>query len=202
MKPYALTWARTIEAVATLSLLVFAGSVPAQQLVPSMDYPIFAWTNMARQQQGRGPLTTNAKLTQAAQMHAMNMAAQEHMSHNLNGQGLVDRIRMVGYAYGGAAENVAFNFGYQNPGWKLFESWMISPGHYQNIMNGQFTEIGVAVAQSASGKFYACQVFGHPASPPMMSPYMYPYGYPNYSYGSPWSGQQQQPHFYFLSDSH
>src|ERR1043165_7286514 len=151
-------WVRMSAIAATVTFFLFVSprSGHAQQLVPWMETPMYSWTNMARQQYGLPPLTPNAQLTQAAQMHALNMAAQETMSHSLNGQNLVDRLRRVGYAYAGAAENVAYNFGYQNPGWQLFEGWMRSPGHYKNIMHSQMTEIGVGVAYSASGKFYAC----------------------------------------------
>jgi hypothetical protein len=47
-------------------------------------------------------------------------------------------------------------------------------------MNDQFTELGVGVARSQTGKYYACQVFARPATAPpyatVQSPYtgMYP----------------------------
>jgi uncharacterized protein YkwD len=161
------------SAVMTLAAVVCTtpASLQAQQLVPMMEAPIVAWTNLARQQHGVLPVRPNALLTRAAQMHALTMAAQEKMSHTLNGTTPADRVRMVGYPYECAGENVAFNFGYPNPDWKLFEGWMNSPGHFQNIVNGQFTEIGVAVACSASGKFYACQVFGRPQGLMVPPPY-------------------------------
>src|ERR1019366_8054798 len=152
------------QAALMLWAVAFGGSLQAQQPAPALEAPIVSWTNMARQYYGRSPVTPNPKLTQAAQMHARNMASQETMSHVLDGMTMADRVRIVGYPYAAVGENVAFNFGYQNPGWMLFESWLTSPGHLQNIMNGQFTEIGVGVAQSPSGKFYACQVFGRPAT--------------------------------------
>lgn len=149
-----------------LTLLIFLPppSAYAQQLVPSMESPLFAWTNIARTHYGRPPVTSNAKLTRAAQLHALNMAAQETMSHSLDGKTFVDRVQMTGYPYAMVAENVAWNFGYQHPAWQLFDGWMKSEGHYRNIMNEQFTELGVGVARSPSGKFYACQVFGRPAA--------------------------------------
>src|SRR5690349_12374687 len=135
-----------VVAIAAVLLILQGGvghSVQAQQLVPWMESPIVAWTNMARQYQGRGAVTPNRQLTQAAQMHALNMAAQEIMSHSLDGMNLVDRVNRVGYAYANVAENVAFNFGFPNPSWKLFESWLTSEGHLRNIMNEQYTEVGV-----------------------------------------------------------
>lgn len=191
---------RIISIAAALMLLhgTDAGSLHAQQLLPWLESPIISWTNMARYQQGRGPLTFNRQLTQAAQMHALNMAAHETMSHSLDGMNLVDRINRVGYAYANVGENVAFNFGYQNPSWNLFESWLKSPGHWQNMMNEQFTEIGVGVAISATGRYYACQVFGRPAMP--MSPYLYPY--PSYgAVGGRTDGQHPMFYYWYAANS-
>ncbi len=156
-------------------LLVAPHPAQAQQIVAELEAPIAMWTNMARQQTGRAPLAANAQLTKAAQMHAWNMAASETMSHTLGGYTPADRVRWAGYAYSGVAENVAFVFGYEQPAWQLFQSWMTSEGHLRNIQNEQFTEIGVGVARSASGKYYACQVFGRP-----MSASPYPTAYPAY----------------------
>jgi uncharacterized protein YkwD len=157
---------RWLTAATTLTAFLGAhGLVQAQQRAATMETPIITWTNMARQQYGRPVLTPNARLTWAAQQHALNMAAQEIMSHTLDGRTCADRVKLTGYPYVVVGENVAYNFGYANPDWKLFESWVKSPGHWQNIMHPEFTEIGVGVAQSRSGKFYACQVFGRAAGP-------------------------------------
>jgi uncharacterized protein YkwD len=181
---------------ATLTVLTLLLFVPrpaqAQQMVPELESPIAMWTNMARHHSGRAPLAANAQLTKAAQVHAWNMAVQETMSHNLGGYTPADRVRWTGYAYSGVAENVAFVFGYDHPAWQLFQSWMTSEGHLRNIQNEQFTEIGVGVARSPSGKYYACQVFGRPitASP-------YPTAYPAYrAYQQPtWTQPQAADDF-------
>jgi uncharacterized protein YkwD len=190
---------RNLLVVGTFLLFTFPASAQAQHMVPSMEYPIISWTNTVRKSYGRGAVAPNPQLTLAARRHAMNMAAQETMSHTLDGTGMPERVKIAGYPYAAVGENVAYNFGYQNPDWKLFESWLNSPGHLQNIMNGQFTEIGVGIARSASGKYYACQVFGRPAS--MMQPNVNPYQI----YGGPpgWMPAPQQPYFnYFYAGTY
>lgn len=157
----------------TLPILAFVSSLPCEaqtpQMIPAMESSIHGWTNAARQQRGRAPLSHNAQLARAAQMQAYAMAVRETMAHTIDGVTLGDRVRWVGYQHAGVGENVAFNFGYSNPEWHLFQSWMTSEGHYRNIMNEQFAEMGVGVAQSATGKIYACQVLGRSAS---MAPVM------------------------------
>src|SRR5205823_764749 len=100
----------------------------------------------------------------AAQGHAAHMAARATMAHVLDGSTLPDRVNRAGYAYMNIGENVAYNYGYENPAWQLFDGWMKSEPHYRNIMTRDFVEIGVGVAISPSGRYYACQVFGRPAS--------------------------------------
>lgn len=178
----------------TLTGLAFLLFLPrpaqAQQIMPEMESSIGMWTNMARMQSGRKPLAANAQLTKAAQVHAWNMAQQETMSHTLGGYGPADRVRWAGYAHAGMAENVAFVFGYDHPAWQLFQSWMTSEGHLRNIQNEQFTEIGVGVARSPSGKYYACQVFGRP-----MTAAPYPAASPAYRAYPTWTPFEQPNEF-------
>ncbi len=156
----------------TLVLVMVPASVNAQPRpsAAEMAAPIVAWTNAARMQKGKGPLRVNEELTRAALQHARNMASQEVMAHTLDDLTLEDRVRRVGYRHAGCGENIAFVGGYAYPAWALFDSWMRSEGHYKNIMNDQFTEIGVGVACSSTGKFYACQVFARPEDAPQFVP--------------------------------
>src|ERR1700730_10207114 len=43
-------------------------------------------------------------------------------------------------------------------------SWKKSPGHRKNMLDPDSTEIGVGVARSKDGKYYAVQDFGRPQS--------------------------------------
>lgn len=61
------------------------------------------------------------------------------------------RISRAGYAAGTWGENVAAGFGSAD---SVVEGWMNSSGHRANILNGAYTQIGVAVAYSADGTPY------------------------------------------------
>jgi uncharacterized protein YkwD len=37
-----------------------------------------------------------------------------------------------------------------------------APQHFANIMNEQFTEVGIGVARGKSGKWYMCHLFAAP----------------------------------------
>ena len=102
----------------------------------------------------------NAQLNQMARIQAQNMAYFQRMAHTLPNASLPtlgDRAHYVGYTYGRIAENVAL--GYPNAE-TVVEGWMNSRGHRQNILDSGVLETGIAVARSATGGLYYCQVFG------------------------------------------
>jgi uncharacterized protein YkwD len=103
------------------------------------------------------PLKMNPKLMEAARKHAANMAAQEKLEHELDCKTPADRAEAAGYEWSAIGENIAQ--GQETPK-KVVAGWMDSPPHRGNILNSEYTEIGVAVAKSKSGELYWVQVFG------------------------------------------
>ena len=87
-------------------------------------------------------------------------STDRQMAHVLNGVGPGERLQMVGYPYTTYAENVAYNYGYDNPVRAVMDSWIKSSGHFRNMVNPQVTEIGVGFAVAGNGSIYYCQVFG------------------------------------------
>ena len=135
-----------------------AASTPA-----AVAQEIVAQVNAQRAQAGLAPLTVGASLTQMAAIQAGNMARLGVMSHDLPGTatpGLADRASFVGYNYATLGENIAFNYPDAN---SVMAGWLASPGHRANILNPNYTEIGVSVAYDATGQPYYAQEFGRPA---------------------------------------
>lgn len=121
---------------------------------------IFDLINAERRHQGLRALVFNAQLNQMAKIQAQNMAYYQKMAHvipNATLPTLGDRAHYVGYSFGRLAENVAL--GYPNAE-TVVEGWMNSRGHRQNILDAGVVETGIAVARSATGGLYYCQVFG------------------------------------------
>ena len=99
-----------------------------------------------------GPLTLNAKLNQASQGHATDMATHNYFSHtSLDGTSPWTRITNTGYKYRYAAENIAA--GYSTAA-LVMQGWLASPGHCRNIMNGNLKDLGVGYAYSATAKYH------------------------------------------------
>jgi uncharacterized protein YkwD len=124
------------------------------------EQAILDLTNAAREKAKLPPLKPNAVLSEVARKHSANMAKQETMAHELDKKTPADRLKAAGYSYSRMAENVAMTLGDSNEG--VFKSWMESEHHRDNILGNKFTEIGIGLATSDSGKVYYTQVFGTP----------------------------------------
>ena len=119
-------------------------------------------TNAARSKAGLSALRANAKLTEAAQLHAEQMARSSRLAHEWSGARYPkpeDRLAAAGYQWSAYAENIAM--GQRNPA-EAMDSWMHSSAHKANILHKTATEIGVGIARDAGGQPYYVQVFGRP----------------------------------------
>jgi uncharacterized protein YkwD len=134
------------------------------------ELEVIELVNIARSQGGdcdsegvfgpSGPLTWHPNLTCAARVHSKDMADNNYFSHtNLQGNGPGWRLDQAGYDGGGWGENIAA--GYGDPA-SVVQGWLDSDGHCRNLLNGNFTTIGVGYA-SGNGQYgdYWTQNFGN-----------------------------------------
>lgn len=106
------------------------------------------------------PLAASAALQRAAKAHADDMARRGVMEHaGGDGSTPAERATRAGYAWRFVGENVASG---QSTPEQVVAEWLGSPRHCANIMSADYSEMGVAVASSARGVYWA-QVFGTPA---------------------------------------
>jgi len=102
-----------------------------------------------------GPVSLEARLARAAQLHSHDMLEHGFMGHTgSDGSDLRLRAERQGYDWSRLGENVAM--GYPNPA-SVVAGWLGSPGHCANIMNPDFTELGVGLDGA-----YWTQLFGRP----------------------------------------
>lgn len=134
---------------------------PARSLSTIVD-TVFILTNRERVRASLTPVRRNAELARAAQLQAEQMAAAGKLAHDIPGSRyptLASRLKLVGYQYRAIGENVAEGY---TSGAALMASWMTSAPHRANILSARFTETGVGMARSKSGRTYTAQVFGRP----------------------------------------
>jgi len=128
---------------------------------------IISETNLQRQENGNLPLLKeNYLLDDAAAAKANDMFAKQYFEHiSPSGVGPGQLVKTYGYDYITAGENLILgNFSSEK---EVVDDWMASPGHRANILNGRFTEIGVAVVKSTyEGEtvWIGVQEFGLPLS--------------------------------------
>jgi len=100
-------------------------------------------TNQKRGEKGLAPLTINGQLNESAQRKAGDMFAFNYWAHiSPSGRNPWSFFQEVGYKYIYAGENLARDFMNSEA---VVEAWMNSPTHRDNILNGNYKEIGLSV---------------------------------------------------------
>jgi uncharacterized protein YkwD len=108
------------------------------------------------------PYALQSQLTNAARALTNDMACNDFASNTgSDGSDWYDRIAAQGYSYSDAAENIYYGFG-GVPG-LAFNFWMDSKVSSENILDPDFTHIGVAIALNPqTGATYYTVVFAVP----------------------------------------
>lgn len=147
------------------------GLVQSNQLAAVVSATLVDLANNDRKAESEGTLTVNAKLQKAAQAKADDMAAKGYFAHTSpDGSTSWTWFQNAGYSFSYAGENLAVNFSDSED---VEQAWMDSPTHRANILNGKFTEIGIATAQGEyKGRktTFVVQMFGRPAAPTAFAP--------------------------------
>lgn len=120
---------------------------------------VIALTNAERENAGLKPLVANDNLTRASQAYADVLAGDACFGHACGAEpDFAERAASAGYTgWTRLGENIA---GGQRTPEAVVEAWMKSPGHRANILNPDFTEIGVGMANGGAYSVYWSQEFG------------------------------------------
>lgn len=91
------------------------------------------------------------RLFSAAARHSQDMAANNYFSHDsLDGRKPGQRVSAEGYTWRSVGENIAA--GYSTVA-EVMQVWMNSPGHCNNIMSADKTEVGVSCVRATGAQF-------------------------------------------------
>ena len=105
-------------------------------------------------------LTWNDKLEAAAKTHSDDMRDRDYFAHkHPTGPTLAERLKIAGYVWSSYGENIAA--GYPNLE-AVMTGWLKSPGHCSNIMNPNFTEVGLVLSKGGSYRTYWTMNLGKP----------------------------------------
>lgn len=162
----------SVTALAVIAVVAFAFSAfHGAALLKNSDFlaailpgVLVDLANEDREDNDLSPLTPNPVLAEAAERKAEHMAEHGYFAHESpDGVTPWDWFIEVGYQFTHAGENLAVNFVDSED---VEEAWMNSPGHRANILNGSFTEVGIATAKGefeGRDTIFVVQMFGRPA---------------------------------------
>jgi uncharacterized protein YkwD len=135
--------------VVAAGLVVGAGGAPAEASTSNASYFVNA-INAQRVAHHRAKLRVSAVMTGAAQRWASSMAHSNQLAHNPKLASSVGNWRYLG-------ENVGLGYSASS----LEAAFYASPHHRANMLDSDFTEIGVAVVV-VNGKMWVAEEFRRP----------------------------------------
>src|SRR3954468_7235830 len=130
------------------------GSAPANASRGEVRRAVLCLLHRQRALHGLAPLRGNPRLRRAGWSHARDMVVHHYFAHSSrNGAPFDARIRATGYMSNvtrwRVGENLAWGAGARATPRRIVAAWMHSPPHRANILDGRFTEIGIAVVSGA-----------------------------------------------------
>lgn len=150
----------------------------ARNQCAEIEILIVRYANLSRRKRGIAPFRTNWGLTRIARSHSWKMSKARTIWHgdgvhqagsSLSHKSFWDFIKSIFYR-GCSGENVGLMYQGRVKGFKhpirtmkdialaQHKSWMRSHGHRANILNSNFSLIGVGVIRNKSG-YYCTQLF-------------------------------------------
>ena len=132
-------------------------NAPAQNLTEDENY-ILQQVNAERAKAGLGPLQIDYRLVQTARAKSQDMIDNRYFDHQSPVLGSpFDQMKRAGISYHFAGENIAE----MATAAQAMEGWMNSPGHRANILNPNFTHIGIGVIKGGpAGEMLTQQFIG------------------------------------------
>ncbi|MRX71867.1 SCP-like extracellular protein [Bacillus lacus] len=122
--------------------------------ISDFESKVIELTNAERAKEGLPKLQADEEVSNVAQEKSNDMQQNQYFSHNSPTFGSpFDMMRDFGVTYKTAGENIAM--GQRSPE-EVVQAWMDSEGHRKNIMNGDFTHIGVGHTEEGN---YWTQMF-------------------------------------------
>ncbi|WP_461204525.1 CAP domain-containing protein [Clostridium sp. DL1XJH146] len=140
--------------------LIYPGQlvkVPDMSGIKSFEDEVARLVNIERSKQGLPSLKLNWQLSRVARYKSQDMINKNYFSHTSPTFG--DPFKMIkdfGINYRTAGENIAYG---QNSAQEVMNGWMNSQGHRSNILNSNFSQIGVGLSIDQSGRKYWTQMF-------------------------------------------
>ncbi|MBQ8590836.1 MAG: hypothetical protein IJ486_10345 [Firmicutes bacterium] len=125
--------------------------------VSAVAEQMLAQVNRERRSAGLSELTLSRELSNVAEIKAEDMRDHGYFSHTSPTYGSpFEMMKQFGISYRKAGENIAKG---QKTVSEVMNGWMKSSGHRENILNKDFTHMGVGYCTDRFGNGYWVQMF-------------------------------------------
>ena len=150
------TTAATTKAGATTKPQTTTAPSGGTDALNSYENEVIRLINELRAHYGLKALSANATLSKVARLKSLDMQAKGYFSHTSPTYGSpFAMMQSFGISYRYAGENIARG---QRTPQQVVDAWMNSPGHRANILNANFTQIGIGYI--ASGNYWTQMFIG------------------------------------------
>ena len=106
------------------------------------------------------PLRWNEELAAVARAHSRNMLEQRFFDHvDLEGRTLSARMKAAGIPWRALGENIAINGTVPGAEAAFMNEPRFQNNHRANILNANYTDVGIGIVQGPNGSFYITQDF-------------------------------------------
>ena len=136
----------------TTSIQTTTTQTTTQSPDTQMASQVLNLVNKERAKQNLAPLKLNAELTKVAQLKSEDMKNKNYFDHTSPTYGSpFNMMNQFGINYKNAGENIAKG---QKTAEAVVTAWMNSEGHRKNILNADFTDMGLGYAKSGSTPYW------------------------------------------------
>ena len=135
----------------------YTGYILANHVSFTSPVNVLTETNKERHAAGLSLLAASSEANRVAQVRADEMARTGQFSHTLKESGTPgDTLDAYGVSYRGWGENI---YKGSSDSVRAVDAWMNSSGHRANILNANYTHLGIGKATDAQGLTIHVQIF-------------------------------------------
>mgnify|MGYP000915922477 CR=1 FL=1 len=132
------------------------GAAAGSGAMSSDESKILQLVNAERSKNGAKSLSASSECAKLARMKSQDMVDNNYFSHQSPTYGSpFDMLKSNNVSYMYAGENIAMNQSAE----AAFKAWMNSEGHRKNILNPNFTELGIGISSKGNGSYIYTQLF-------------------------------------------
>lgn len=133
------------------------GNNSTENVESNQALEVLRLVNVERKKQGLNELVLNHTLNGVATKKAEDMRDNNYFSHQSQRYGSpFEMLQSFGVNYQSAGENIAAG---QKTAQDVMKDWMNSSGHRANILNKNYTELGVGYVEGGTYQTYWVQLF-------------------------------------------